>query len=45
MPDDLTLLAALSGVEMGLKLAGIPLAGSGVLAAMEFFGAAPAPAP
>ena len=27
---------------MGLKLAGVPLAGSGVLAAMDFFAARPA---
>ena len=40
--NDLTLLAALSGVEMGLKLAGVPVAASGVLAAMEFFAATPA---
>jgi alanine-glyoxylate transaminase/serine-glyoxylate transaminase/serine-pyruvate transaminase len=37
--NDLTLMAALAGVEMGLKLAGVPLAGSGVQAAMEVFGA------
>src|SRR5690349_19952798 len=37
--NDLTLMAALTGVEMGLRLAGVPLAGSGVLAAMEFFAA------
>lgn len=35
--NDLTLMAALSGCEMGLKLAGVKLAGSGVLAAMDFF--------
>jgi alanine-glyoxylate transaminase/serine-glyoxylate transaminase/serine-pyruvate transaminase len=35
--NDLTLLGALSGCEMGLKLAGIKLAGSGVLAAMDHF--------
>ena len=35
--NDLTLMAALSGVEMGLKLAGVPLAGSGVARAMEVF--------
>jgi alanine-glyoxylate transaminase/serine-glyoxylate transaminase/serine-pyruvate transaminase len=35
--NDLTLLAALAGCEMGLKLAGIPLAGSGVQAAMDYF--------
>jgi alanine-glyoxylate transaminase/serine-glyoxylate transaminase/serine-pyruvate transaminase len=33
--NDLTLMATLSGCEMGLKLAGVPLAGSGVLAAMD----------
>ena len=38
--NDLTLMAALAGVEMGLKLAGVPLAGSGVAAAMAFFAAA-----
>ena len=35
--NDLTLMAALSGCEMGLKLAGVRLAGSGVLAAMDYF--------
>jgi alanine-glyoxylate transaminase/serine-glyoxylate transaminase/serine-pyruvate transaminase len=40
--NDLTLLAALAGCEMGLKLAGVPLAGSGVQAAMEYFAAHPA---
>jgi len=35
--NDLTLLAALAGCEMGLKLAGITLAGSGVQAAMDYF--------
>jgi alanine-glyoxylate transaminase / serine-glyoxylate transaminase / serine-pyruvate transaminase len=35
--NDLTLLAALAGCEMGLKLVGIPLAGSGVQAAMDYF--------
>ena len=39
--NDLTLMAALSGVEMGLKLAGVPLAGSGVAAAMAFFANTP----
>jgi len=37
--NDLTLMATLAGCEMGLKLAGVPLAGSGVLAAMEVLGA------
>ncbi|HYF19001.1 MAG TPA: aminotransferase class V-fold PLP-dependent enzyme [Ramlibacter sp.] len=41
--NDLTLMAALSGCEMGLKLAGVKLAGSGVQAAMEFFASHPAP--
>ncbi|MDB5931157.1 MAG: aminotransferase, class [Polaromonas sp.] len=40
--NDLTLMAALSGCEMGLKLAGVKLAGSGVLAAMDHFSAHPA---
>jgi alanine-glyoxylate transaminase/serine-glyoxylate transaminase/serine-pyruvate transaminase len=39
--NDLTLMAALTGVEMGLKLAGVPMAGSGVAAAMAFFSATP----
>jgi alanine-glyoxylate transaminase / serine-glyoxylate transaminase / serine-pyruvate transaminase len=41
--NDLTLLAALTGCEMGLKLSGVKLAGSGVQAAMEYFAAHPAP--
>jgi alanine-glyoxylate transaminase/serine-glyoxylate transaminase/serine-pyruvate transaminase len=40
--NDLTLMAALSGVEMGLKLFGVPTQGSGVLAAMAHFAAHPA---
>ena len=39
--NDLTLLAALAGCEMGLKLSGVPLAGSGVQAAMGYFAAHP----
>ena len=35
--NELTLLAALTGVEMGLKLSGVKLAGSGVLAGMDYF--------
>ncbi|MBI5721827.1 MAG: aminotransferase class V-fold PLP-dependent enzyme [Burkholderiales bacterium] len=35
--NDLTLLATIAGCEMGMKLAGIKLAGSGVTAAMEHF--------
>jgi len=37
--NDLTLLAALAGCEMGMRLAGIILAGSGVQAAMDYFSA------
>ena len=33
--------ATLAGCEMGLKLAGVALAGSGVQAAMDFFSAHP----
>ncbi|MEO8279579.1 MAG: aminotransferase class V-fold PLP-dependent enzyme [Ideonella sp.] len=40
--NDLTLLATLAGVEMGLKLTGVPLARSGVLAAMDYFSGHPA---
>src|SRR6476469_7678402 len=43
--NDLTLLGTLAGCEMGLKLAGVPLAGRGVPAAMEFFAETPLPAP
>jgi len=39
--NDLTLMAALAGCEMGLKLGGVPLTGSGVQAAMEFFASHP----
>lgn len=35
--NDLTLMATLSGCEMGMKLAGVPLRASGVQAAMEYF--------
>jgi alanine-glyoxylate transaminase / serine-glyoxylate transaminase / serine-pyruvate transaminase len=41
--NDLTLVAMVAGVEMGLKLAGVKLAGSGVLATMAHF-ASPATA-
>ena len=41
--NDLTLLATVAGCEMGLKLAGVKLAGSGVQAAMEHFAAHAAP--
>jgi alanine-glyoxylate transaminase / serine-glyoxylate transaminase / serine-pyruvate transaminase len=43
--NDLTLMAALSGCEMGLKLSGVKLAGSGVLAAMDYFAGHPAAVP
>lgn len=39
--NDLTLLATLAGCEMGLKLSGIPLAGSGVERAMAYFASHP----
>ena len=42
--NELTLLATLAGCEMGLKLSGVHLAGSGVLAAMDQFAAHPASA-
>src|SRR5207253_11055512 len=35
--NDLTLMAALAGCEMGLKLSGVKLAASGVQAAMDYF--------
>ena len=35
--NDLALLATLAGVEMGLKLLGVKLAGSGVQAGMDYF--------
>jgi alanine-glyoxylate transaminase/serine-glyoxylate transaminase/serine-pyruvate transaminase len=40
--NDLTLMAALAGVEMGLGLAGVATAGSGVQAAMAYFAQHPA---
>ncbi len=43
--NDLTLIAMVAGVEMGLQLAGVKLSGSGVQAAMKHFaGAAPSQA-
>jgi alanine-glyoxylate transaminase/serine-glyoxylate transaminase/serine-pyruvate transaminase len=42
--NDLTLLATVAGVEMGLKLVGVKLAASGVQAAMEHFSSHPTPA-
>jgi alanine-glyoxylate transaminase/serine-glyoxylate transaminase/serine-pyruvate transaminase len=35
--NDLTMVATLAGVEMGLKLAGVPHKGEGVRAAMDYF--------
>ena len=43
--NDLTLIAALAACEMGLRLSGVPLAGSGVQAAMDHFAAHPPAAP
>lgn len=40
--NDLTLVAMVAGVEMGLKLSGVPVAGSGVDAIMSHFSAHPA---
>jgi alanine-glyoxylate transaminase/serine-glyoxylate transaminase/serine-pyruvate transaminase len=42
--NDLTLLATLSGCEIGLKVSGIPV-GAGVQAAMDFISAHPIPKP
>ncbi len=39
--NDLTLVATVAGVEMGLKLHGVPLAGSGVQALMDYFAGHP----
>ena len=41
--NDLTLVATVAGVEMGLKLSGVKLAGSGVQATMDYFAAHPRP--
>lgn len=43
--NDLTLLGALAGCEMGLQLSGVKLAGSGVTAAMSYFAGHPAKQP
>ena len=42
--NDLALIATVAGCEMGLRLAGVKLAGSGVAATMDHFAAHPAPA-
>ena len=39
--NDLTLIATVAGVEMGLKLHGVPVAGSGTQALMDHFAAHP----
>ena len=39
--NDLTLLAMVAGVEMGLKLFGVKLDQSGIHAAMDYFAAHP----
>lgn len=43
--NDLTLMATLAGCEMGLKLSGVPVAASGVAAAMDYLAAHACPAP
>ncbi len=43
--NDLTLLATLAGCEMGFKLSGVKLAGSGVHAAMDHYSSHPAAQP
>ncbi|WP_427306769.1 pyridoxal-phosphate-dependent aminotransferase family protein [Cupriavidus sp. H39] len=37
--NDLTLMATLAGCEMGLKIAGVPVAASGTVAAMDYLAA------
>ncbi|AEI80097.1 serine--glyoxylate aminotransferase SgaA [Cupriavidus necator N-1] len=37
--NDLTLMATLAGCEMGLKISGVPLAGNGTVAAMDYLAA------
>ena len=43
--NDLTLVATVAGCEMGLKLAGVKLAGSGVQAIMDYYAGHPAALP
>ena len=43
--NDLTLIAAVAGCEMGLKLAGVKLAGSGVQTLMDYYASHPAAVP
>jgi alanine-glyoxylate transaminase / serine-glyoxylate transaminase / serine-pyruvate transaminase len=42
--NDLMLAGTLCGVEMGLRIAGVPVPGSGVEAALELLARAPEPA-
>ncbi|MEP6703112.1 MAG: aminotransferase class V-fold PLP-dependent enzyme [Betaproteobacteria bacterium] len=42
--NDLTLIAAIAGCEMGMRLSGVKLADSGIQAAMTYFASHPAPA-
>jgi len=42
--NDLTIIGALAGVEMGLTLAGVPHRKGGVQAAMDYFSEAASPA-
>ncbi|MBS0343865.1 MAG: aminotransferase class V-fold PLP-dependent enzyme, partial [Proteobacteria bacterium] len=43
--NDLTLTGALTGCEMGLKISGVPIAASGVAAAMDYLAAHATPLP
>jgi alanine-glyoxylate transaminase/serine-glyoxylate transaminase/serine-pyruvate transaminase len=43
--NDLTLVATVAGCEMGLKLTGVKLAGSGVQAIMDYYASHPAAVP
>jgi alanine-glyoxylate transaminase / serine-glyoxylate transaminase / serine-pyruvate transaminase len=43
--NELTLIAAIAGCEMGLRACGVKLSGSGVQAAMDMFGAPPGAIP
>jgi alanine-glyoxylate transaminase/serine-glyoxylate transaminase/serine-pyruvate transaminase len=43
--NDLTLIATMAACEMGLKLAGVKLAGSGVQASMDYFSSHPVALP
>jgi alanine-glyoxylate transaminase/serine-glyoxylate transaminase/serine-pyruvate transaminase len=43
--NDLTLVATVAGCEMGLKLAGVKLAGSGVQAIMDYYASRPVTLP